>query len=358
MTDEAAVAAAFAEARRAFGPVAILVNNAGAAESAPFVRTSLELFRRMLDVNLIGTFLCSRAALPDMLEAGFGRIVNVASVAGLKGAAYVSAYCAAKHGVVGLTRALALETASKGITVNAVCPSYTDTEMARARDRQHRAQDRAQRRRGRGGAGEEEPAGAADPPRGGGGERALAVRAGHRGDHRPGDRDRGRRGDVMAFARALDRPEPESKRRLRLWLRLYAATSVIEREMRRFLRARFATTLPRFDLMAALERAPDGLTMGELSRRLMVSGGNVTSIVAGLERDGLVRRRSPASDRRTSYVALTAPGRSAFAAMARAHERWIDQLLAEVPDDEVETLTDRLAELKHRSEKAAAERMR
>jgi 3-hydroxybutyrate dehydrogenase len=132
VTDEAAVAAAFAEASRGFGPVAILVNNAGAAESAPFVRTSLELFRRLLDVNLIGTFLCSRAALPDMLEAGFGRIVNVASVAGLKGAAYVSAYCAAKHGVVGLTRALALETARKGITVNAVCPSYTDTEMARA----------------------------------------------------------------------------------------------------------------------------------------------------------------------------------------------------------------------------------
>jgi NAD(P)-dependent dehydrogenase (short-subunit alcohol dehydrogenase family) len=131
VTDEAAVGAAFAEARQAFGPVALLVNNAGAAESAPLVRTSLELFRRLLDVNLIGTFLCSRAALPDMLEAGFGRIVNVASVAGLKGAAYVSAYCAAKHGVVGLTRALALETARKGITVNAVCPSYTDTEMAR-----------------------------------------------------------------------------------------------------------------------------------------------------------------------------------------------------------------------------------
>jgi NAD(P)-dependent dehydrogenase (short-subunit alcohol dehydrogenase family) len=132
VTDEAAVAAAFAEARRAFGPVAILVNNAGAAESAPFVRTSLELLRRMLDVNLVGTFLCTRAVLPDMLGAGFGRIVNVASVAGLKGAAYVSAYCAAKHGVIGLTRALALETATKGVTVNAVCPSYTDTDMARA----------------------------------------------------------------------------------------------------------------------------------------------------------------------------------------------------------------------------------
>jgi NAD(P)-dependent dehydrogenase (short-subunit alcohol dehydrogenase family) len=133
VSDEAGVAAAFAEATRSFGPVGILVNNAGAADSAPFLRTSLELFRRMLDVNLIGTFLCSRAALPDMLEAGFGRVVNVASVAGLKGAPYVSAYCASKHGVIGLTRALALETATKGITVNAVCPGYTDnTAMTRA----------------------------------------------------------------------------------------------------------------------------------------------------------------------------------------------------------------------------------
>jgi NAD(P)-dependent dehydrogenase (short-subunit alcohol dehydrogenase family) len=133
VSDEAGVAGAFAEATHSFGPVGILVNNAGAAESAPFARTSLALLRRMLDVNLIGTFLCSRAALPDMLEAGFGRVVNVASVAGLKGAPYVSAYCASKHGVIGLTRALALEIATKGITVNAVCPGYTDnTAMTRA----------------------------------------------------------------------------------------------------------------------------------------------------------------------------------------------------------------------------------
>jgi DNA-binding MarR family transcriptional regulator len=157
----------------------------------------------------------------------------------------------------------------------------------------------------------------------------------------------------MAQARLLVRPEPESKRRLRLWLRLYAATSVIEREMRRVLRARFTTTLPRFDLMAALERAPDGLTMGELSRRLMVSGGNVTSIVAGLERDGLVCRRSPASDRRTSYVALTEQGRAAFQAMAREHERWIDQLLADVAGEDVDVLTELLAELKHKAEAKA-----
>ncbi len=132
VTDEAAVARAFAEATATLGPVAILINNAGAAASAPFARTSLELFRQMLDVNLVSTFLCSRAALPGMLEAGFGRIVNVASVAGLKGAPYIAAYCAAKHGVVGLTRALAMETARKGITVNAVCPSYTDTDMAQS----------------------------------------------------------------------------------------------------------------------------------------------------------------------------------------------------------------------------------
>jgi DNA-binding MarR family transcriptional regulator len=157
----------------------------------------------------------------------------------------------------------------------------------------------------------------------------------------------------MALARPIHRVEPASKRRLRLWLRLYAATSVVEREMRRFLRARFATTLPRFDVMAALERAPDGLTMGELSRRLMVSGGNVTSIVSGLERDGLVRRRQPASDRRTTYVALTERGRAAFAEMARAHERWINELLADVADDDAAALTELLAELKHTSEARA-----
>jgi NAD(P)-dependent dehydrogenase (short-subunit alcohol dehydrogenase family) len=132
VTDEPAVAAAFAEATSAFGPAAILINNAGAAASAPLARTSLDLFRQMLDVNLVSTFLCSRAVLPDMLQAGYGRIVNVASIAGLKGAPYITAYAAAKHGVIGLTRALAMETASKGITVNAVCPSYTDTDMVRS----------------------------------------------------------------------------------------------------------------------------------------------------------------------------------------------------------------------------------
>jgi NAD(P)-dependent dehydrogenase (short-subunit alcohol dehydrogenase family) len=129
VTDEPGLSAAFDEARRAFGPVSILVNNAGAVATAPFARTDTGMWRSMLDVNLTGVFYCMRAALPDMQKTDWGRIINIASTAGIKGYPYVAAYCAAKHGVVGLTRALALETAQTGITVNAVCPGYTDTEL-------------------------------------------------------------------------------------------------------------------------------------------------------------------------------------------------------------------------------------
>lgn len=120
---------AFTQAREAVGPIDILVNNAGQAESQRFDRVDEETWQRMIAVNLSGTFHCMQAALPDMLERKWGRIVNVASTAGLIGYAYVSAYCAAKHGVIGLTRALALEVARKGITVNAVCPGYTETDI-------------------------------------------------------------------------------------------------------------------------------------------------------------------------------------------------------------------------------------
>ncbi len=129
VTDAGAVVRAFEQARAQSGPIDILINNAGQAESAPFLKTSFDLWRRMTAVNLDGTFLCTQAALPDMLNAGWGRIVNIASTAGLIGYGYVTAYCAAKHGVIGLTRALAQEVATKGITVNAVCPGFTDTAM-------------------------------------------------------------------------------------------------------------------------------------------------------------------------------------------------------------------------------------
>jgi NAD(P)-dependent dehydrogenase (short-subunit alcohol dehydrogenase family) len=131
VTDAAAVARAFAAARARFGAVHILINNAGQAQSAKFTDTDPALWERILAVNLTGTYLCSREAVPDMLKAGFGRIVNIASIAGLRGAAYISAYTASKHAVVGLTRALALEYATKNLTVNAVCPGYVDTDIVK-----------------------------------------------------------------------------------------------------------------------------------------------------------------------------------------------------------------------------------
>lgn len=129
VTNRVALDAALDRARDVHGPVSVAIANAGSADSAPFAKMTFEAFQSSLDVNLTGVFHLWQAALPDMLARGGGRMIAVASTAGLKGYSYVSHYCAAKHGVVGLTRALALELGPKKITVNAICPGFIETPL-------------------------------------------------------------------------------------------------------------------------------------------------------------------------------------------------------------------------------------
>ena len=143
VADEAAVATAFAAARERHGELAILVNNAGASISKPLAALDRETWDELLRVNLTGSYVCARAAIPAMAAAQHGRVVNIASTAGLVGGPYIAAYAAAKHGVVGLTRALAAEFGKKGVTVNAVCPGFTETSML------DRTLDRIERTTGR-----------------------------------------------------------------------------------------------------------------------------------------------------------------------------------------------------------------
>ena len=140
---------------------------------------------------------------------------------------------------------------------------------------------------------------------------------------------------------ALDAP-PASKERLRLWIRLLRASRIVENELQGRLKREFETTLPRFDVMAALNRAPDGMLMSDLSRYLLVSNGNVTGIVDRLVNDGFVARTRRDGDRRTSIVTLTERGAETFRAMAAAHEGWIDDLLGDVGEPDARRLSTML----------------
>ena len=139
---------------------------------------------------------------------------------------------------------------------------------------------------------------------------------------------------------------PHSKRSLRLWLKLLSCTMIVEKRIRARLDSEFATTLPRFDVLAALERHPEGLTMGQLSRFMMVSNGNVTAVVNRLLEDGWVLRIPDKADRRVATVRLTRKGRQAFVKMAKTHEQWVDRMFGGLSDERIDELMNMLGELR------------
>jgi DNA-binding MarR family transcriptional regulator len=157
-----------------------------------------------------------------------------------------------------------------------------------------------------------------------------------------------------AETKAAERPV-DHKAELKLWLRMLTCGNLIEAEIRRRLAAEFAVTLPRFDLLAQLDKVPGGLSLGETSRRMMVSNANVTTLVERLVGDGLIARRTDPRDRRTTYISLTPEGRTAFAAMARAHEGWIAELFDGLDASEVATLMQLLGKTKDSVGRATAE---
>jgi DNA-binding MarR family transcriptional regulator len=153
-------------------------------------------------------------------------------------------------------------------------------------------------------------------------------------------------------AKAADPHEQDDhKQELRIWLRLFASTTLIENEIRSRLREHFGFTLPRFDLLAQLDRAHEGLSLGEISRRLMVSAANITSIVEKLVEDGYITRSQSALDRRTQIIRMTHAGRSAFRTMARAHSEWITEFLSDLSDGDLVQLNSVLTQLKHTVQK-------
>ena len=155
-----------------------------------------------------------------------------------------------------------------------------------------------------------------------------------------------------AETRVGERPS-DHKTELRLWLRLLTCTTLIENEVRRRLREQFDVTLPRFDLLAQLDRAPNGMTLGELSQRMMLSNGNITGLVERLAEQGLIRRRPQPSNRRVQIVSLTAEGRRFFRAMARANADWVGDIFVDLNKGDVEMLMPLLAKCKASARKAA-----